>query len=194
MPRKHPKSNGEAQGIADPFPDRTGTTNSTLPPGTSLAEGSRQLRPVLTLFAARASYVLRLDDISFTPMALAVAREIKSGSLIVMTPTDTRVFELSPISPRSEPAPSPSPPAPVTARSMEQEAYVQGEPELEEEPAEIIAPEFQEPRVRHREHTPLPDNSVCGRCNGTGQTMAGGGCPVCGGRGTIIAWGRPRSQ
>lgn len=195
MPRKRPKpTNGEAHAVADPFPDRSGGSNPTLPPGTSLAEGSRQLRPILTLFASRSSYVLRIDDTRHTPIALAVAREIKSGSLIVVTPTDTRVFDLGQAEvpqnvPRGTIAAEPPPDIPADLKE-----YVQSEEEEEEEPAAVIQPEFQESHVRHREHTPVADNSICGRCNGTGHTMAGGGCPVCGGRGTIIAWGRGRNQ
>lgn len=194
MPRKRPpKTNGEAHAVADPFPDRTGQS----PPATATPPlplpASKQLRPTITFFASGSSYVLRLEDIRFTAMALAIAREIRSGSLIVITPTDTKVFDMGSSIPEA-PVPADRNTSTTADIPVEFQEYVQGEPEVEEEPAPIIEPEFQETHVRHREHTPAPDNSLCGRCQGTGHTLAGGGCPVCGGRGTIIAWGRGSRQ
>jgi len=58
------------------------------------------------------------------------------------------------------------------------------------EPTEPPAPRKREPREL------VTDNSVCGRCEGTGQITneAGfsGACMVCKGKGTVKAWGRGR--
>lgn len=197
MPRKRPRPvNGEAHEVADPFPDRTGSQSPESPSEIPFTGKARQIRPVLTLFAAPSAFILRLEDVTYTPIALAVARGIKSGLLTVITPTDTKVFDLGRQEPPGIETVTAQNPAPVLLSPDipdDLREYVQGEEDDEGLPP-IVEPEFQEGRVRHRDHTPPPPNSICGRCHGQGVIAGGGGCPVCQGRGTIIAWGRGRSQ
>jgi hypothetical protein len=174
----------------------------------------KAITPVLTLHRTDSSHILRIYDTSDMDIALNVAKNVESGTLIIVTPTDTRIFELEASSdqlesvtqPRSRKTPAPSKPIEDTDDGAEDAENIENvdadadadidvnfsddpmtkamDMATEDEPT-VMKTRKRETRASNQNQP----NSPCGRCDGRGTTVAGGNCPVCQGRGEIRRYG-----
>ena len=155
---------------------------------------AEQLPPVLSLHrTSPGQYALRLYDLKDQSIAAAIAKLIPDmESLLLVTPTEMRVFKTEkpdvgfrPI-PFTEPAPVTDAPDPMA------EAMALAEDEPKPQPVK------REPRTSRRSSAEA--ETPCGRCAGHGtiQMLMDGGqpaettCPVCKGEKIVKRFGRAR--
>jgi hypothetical protein len=161
---------------------------------------------MLAVYEDDGEFTVRLSD---SPMAKAWSPQVIQSigatagarKLTLITPTDTKVFKFGnghktvPEPRKAMPVEIPDPAAPPSAEMAEYEAQLEAE-ELQrkidaENRTPIEFPKVEEPeRVRRKRAARPPGTpSACGRCSGSGTLAAGGSCPVCHGKGSIVKWG-----
>ena len=154
---------------------------------------TQQISPVLTLFRlSPGNYSIRITDLKDQQIATALAGQIPDlASLMVITPTDMKVFKFDGAQQRLEVPSAPETPAEVEQDPMEAAMAIVPSTEDTGEPAK--------PQVvkRERKKSTVGHDAACGRCNGVGQVSmlmeggaaATGACPVCQGSGVVKRYG-----
>jgi len=156
---------------------------------------TQQISPVLTLFRlSPGNYSIRITDLKDQQIATALAGQIPDlASLMVITPTDMKVFKFDGAQQRIPDAP-PETPAEVEQDPMEAAmAMVPSGRDSDESRTQ------EKPQVvkRERKKSTVGHDAACGRCNGVGQVSmlmeggaaATGSCPVCQGSGVVKRYG-----
>lgn len=183
-----------------PVPSNVQMPNISLPTsGPRTAESSPA---IISLFKSGTVYVLRISDTRYNSLAAAIGREIKDGTgIVVVTPTDTRMFELKagthdrPSAPPRNPQAAPAPPvedeqgaqgdefasdpqqeAAQLAGEAEAQAREAGAGSLEDlqqelDNADTPAQRRTALKAIRQQSAPAAPNSACGRCRGVGQVM-----------------------
>lgn len=84
--------------VVKPTPELRAAADRPMVPAAITTTGPRSIEsspPLISLFKSGSVYVLRISDIKYNPIAAAIGREIKDGTgIVVVTPTDTKMFEL----------------------------------------------------------------------------------------------------
>lgn len=170
-------------------------------------EAGPQVSPVLTLHeTSSGQYLLRLHKVSQNASLISLLMQQLPGikQIIVVTPMDTKVFNVpngqpparsTAATPDPHPIPNSSPDIDVELDSRDpmSEAIAMAE-EAERPPTDAEQPAQ---AARRRRTSASPSETPCGRCQGTGNVMViveGGssaetGCPVCRGTGQSIKFG-----
>lgn len=216
-PRTAPAQSLSLQSRTPARPVLSGVPRAATPQGGST--GAQQTPPVMSLHRVSGGvYLLRLYDAAYTECGIAAMKTLRdASSLIIVTPTETKTFEIA----RVATPPQARVSAGVRDAAVDVDVAEIPEEELDEETRAAIAAETgeaapdpmeeamalaergeqehdQSPGVRRR--APRQENvgnSPCGRCSGQGTIktpLEGGGfvdgtCPVCRGRGTIQRYG-----
>ncbi len=166
---------------------------------------------LLTVHSTSAGqYVIRIHDAALRPLVTGVAKLLPdASSLVLITPTDTKVFTLgngqpSPASmvaesdnemPPSAEGPPVTDPETLAAIAREERSSVPQAVTEEPESADVeMAPRT---RRRKKQDSVSGHPEQCGRCRGSGriQMLLEGGqsgdtaCPVCHGEGTLLRYG-----
>lgn len=170
---------------------------------------------VLTVHQGSAGqYILRVSDLRHRPLVIGVSKLLPDAtSLVVITPTDTKVFTVGNGIPATETAATieevepeiddPELRAAIARESAHVPPGVSAEDDTEVVPpagAEVVGETSQGTKVIRRKKSPAPTaghNEACGRCTGSGhiQVLMDGGspaqttCPICKGSGQMIRYG-----
>jgi len=172
-----------------------------------------QLAPMLAVYEDDGEFTLRVSDSSLAKsvsanVIKAIGETAGARKLILVTPTDTKVFKFGdkkpsidnkvvqmepkkvPVHQIQDPSAPPSPEIEEYEREAAEATQLQRELEKDnatpvefpkdDEPVEQVAP-------KTRKRTPRPQNlpTGCGRCGGQGIIAGGGTCPVCRGQGAV---------
>lgn len=150
----------------------------------------------------------------------AIGEQERARKLTLLTPTDTKIFKFGvqngkaissnaptqvETTPPKEAETEPefileqddnAPPSPeLVALDQEQQEAARAAREMERLNRASSVMEIPEATTSRRVQRPKADAPVkpaspCGRCEGTGQVVGGGSCPVCRGKGSITHFGR----
>ena len=158
---------------------------------------TQQISPVLTLFRlSPGNYSIRITDLKDQQIATALAGQIPDlESLMVITPTDMKVFRFDGNQQRIPDAPDVSEASEETEKDPMERAMAMVEPGRDSDESRTQ----EKPQVvkRERKKSTVGHDAACGRCNGVGQVSmlmeggaaATGACPVCQGSGVVKRYG-----
>lgn len=165
---------------------------------------SPELPPVLTIHrTSEGSYALRLFDLADNFLAAGIAKIIPDlRTLLVITPTDMKVFEFNGNGNRAVAEVEELPRTEVYSDPMAEAIAL-----AEEEPSgpKIVGETAHGTKVVRRKKSPTPEaghTETCARCQGRGKVgvLLDGGqstegtCPLCQGSGEIRRYGARRTR
>jgi hypothetical protein len=153
---------------------------------------------VLTVHqSAPGQYVIRVSDLGHRPLVIGVSKLLEDAtSLVVITPTDTKVFTISV---------NGAAPEPVDTETQEESHPIPNSTvdDIAGAIGTVIGETSQGTKVVRRKKNPTPvagHDEPCGRCSGEGkiQVLLDGGspaettCPICRGSGVMRRYGARR--